>query len=329
MGDAVLVVAEMLTIPESLIEAVRSRLPNVRFAIWATHTHCAPDSQMLNARMTVPVPGIATFSRKWMNWYADRIAEAIRLAPSVEGKLEVRLSTVPLAKGRRPSAAPDTRFWQVTVDGRPWLGIYGAHPTLHGSSERTLQGDWPGEWMRQTSGLMLCGPIGDVAPVGPLSSAPAKEQSVAFARALQQAPSRRVSSPQELILRQQRVENLPAVSPHQEFATSNKITPALAASVVQKFAPTEATLTQVVMGDTLLLGIPGEPTAGVARRLERVGRQAGYRHVIVTSHGGGWLGYILTPDDYRRGGYEANLAFHGPDLSVVLEREVQAMLGQR
>ena len=54
---------EMLTVPESLYREVKERLPaGVKLFLAATHTHSAPDSQMLNERMTIPVPGIATAS---------------------------------------------------------------------------------------------------------------------------------------------------------------------------------------------------------------------------------------------------------------------------
>gem|GEM_PF-6755255 len=33
--------------------------------------------------------------------------------------------------------------------------------------------------------------------------------------------------------------------------------------------------------------------------------------MLVLSHVGGWIGYILEPEDYDRGGYESQLAFHG------------------
>ena len=59
-----LVSVETLTIPESLVREVKKRIPSdVSLFLSATHTHSAPDSQMLNDRMTFLIPGIASFKK--------------------------------------------------------------------------------------------------------------------------------------------------------------------------------------------------------------------------------------------------------------------------
>jgi hypothetical protein len=46
-----------------------------------------------------------------------------------------------------------------------------------------------------------------------------------------------------------------------------------------------------------------------------VSAAAGAGPVLVAAHAGDWLGYLLQPADYARGGYEPCLAYHGRDLA--------------
>src|SRR5512141_466792 len=79
-GNVVAIVSvEALTVPESLVREVKERIPSgITLFLSATHTHSAPDSQMLNDRMTFSIPGIASYKSKWLDWYADKIAACIQ-----------------------------------------------------------------------------------------------------------------------------------------------------------------------------------------------------------------------------------------------------------
>jgi hypothetical protein len=77
---------ETLTIPESLVREVKKRIPtDVFLFLAATHTHSAPDSQMLNDRMTFAIPGIL----------AERIVNAaITGKPLTFSRLGVHMTSV-------------------------------------------------------------------------------------------------------------------------------------------------------------------------------------------------------------------------------------------
>ncbi len=164
--------------------------------------------------------------------------------------------------------------------------------------------------MVRNGGLAFTGAIGDMSPV-PLSGPPA-EQAYGFARLLsnQLALARGKRAP-DFEFVELPFDLAPAI-PHPEFAKANGVTDAIAASVVAKFAPKTATLTGLRFGDFVVIGVPGEPTAELERRVQTVAGRRGLRACLV-SHVNGWVGYILTRGDYLRGGYEAQLAMHGPD----------------
>lgn len=76
-------------------------------------------------------------------------------------------------------------------------------------------------------------------------------------------------------------------------------------------APVQAEVQAIRIGDTILVGIPGEPFAELGLALkERVPR------ALCVGYANDWLGYIAPPDAFEQGGYEVSLgtwAIVGPD----------------
>lgn len=319
-GNRVVITSlEMLTIPESLYREVKKRLPS-DLTIWlvATHTHCAPDSQMLNDRMTFAIPGIASYRGRWLEWYAEAISGGIKDAldapQSRYGSLSYKEFRLKLNQPRRPGALPDTMGGELSAPGnRPLLAQYAAHATFYSSTERHLHGDWPGELAKRSGAVVLPGAIGDVSPDAPGTDSPERirnfvstflsQSAVAETRSLSFQPFRIGEEPIKL----------PTPTPHPEFARRNGLPQAIAENLNQKFAPIEAKVSAMRIGKLAIVGIPGEPTAEIGRRIALAGRGMGFSSVWVISHVNGWIGYILTSDDYARGGYEATLSFYGTE----------------
>lgn len=318
-----LVSLEMLTIPEGLRDAVRQRVGDqAEVVLMATHTHCAPDSQMLNPRMTFPIPGIATFRSRWLEWYADRIAEAVRTArrqPISLDQLKFARESQPFQRSRRPGVT-ESESLALFAGAQPWLVAVPAHATVLPASYRQLSGDWPGAVAQNTGALVVPGAIGDASP------ATREGESVyAFARRITEwvkgAPQRPLAPSATLVIAP---VNLPAAVPHPEFVSSNGVTPELAQLVMTRFAPPAAEISLIQLGDLLLIGVPGEPTGAFARQLRAAAWRNGFRNSYVLSHVNGWAGYLLTSEEYQQGGYEATLSFYGPDVLSEFEESVSA-----
>lgn len=309
-----LVSLEMLTVPESLVREVSARLPkDVRVFLSATHTHCAPDSQMLNDRMTFAIPGIASYKRRWLTWYADQIAKGIQGAlkslPTSVLTIELESSILAMNRGRRTGAKPSPREWTVLANHVPLITSYAAHATLFDKDRLQLSGDWPGAIMKQRGGIFLPGAIGDVSPL-PVGKTPL-EQIQSFVDVFRKLPHHGDTIDTAPLRWNQSSIPIDKPKPHPTFAQTNKIPEPLAQGLVEKFAPSNPVITSVRLGNLAIVGVPGEPTADLGRRIEDAGRELGFTGTIVVSHVNGWMGYILTPDDYDRGGYEATLSFNG------------------
>ncbi|MCA0359758.1 MAG: hypothetical protein LCH41_01760 [Armatimonadetes bacterium] len=325
-----LVACEMLTIPESLRKEVASRIwPEAQVLLVATHTHCAPDSQMLNERMTFRIPGIAPFNRRWLDWYAARIAGGIRQAldqKPVPKSLLVTRGFSEMVRSRRKGVPVDQSLYTLRDDaGNKLLMTFGAHATLFDETELTPQGDWPGRLMGLTGGLVFPGAIGNASPAPPDDPSPAVRASTMARNLFDEPPFH--SFAVDVLRWESEAISLPTPIPHPEFAAANKVNDGLAQLVVSRFAPPAARLSVVRLGNTLLIGVPGEPSTPVARMLEETARKHGFQAIVV-SHANGWVGYILDPEDYKRGGYEATLMFHGPDLSLRLNEALARLIGR-
>lgn len=314
-----LAVMETLTIPESLRKELQDQLPSdYRLILCATHTHCAPDSQMFNDRMTFAIPGVAKYDPYWLGWTGLRAGEIFRQAIRAQDLpvpyLGVRRARLNLNRGRRPGAKPDPLGTRVDFGPRVGFWHYAAHATFYDSSEMRTRGDWPGAVMATTKAPVLLGPIGDVSPQSPGDTAPEKIASFTreFRSRLAGRPSR-VWRPEDPINFVEVAIKLPKRRPHPAFAKTYKIPETMAQNLVERFAPESAKVGVLRMGSMAVVAVPGEPTAELGRQIQAYGERRGFRPTLVLSHANGWIGYLLAPNDYDRGGYEANLSFYGRD----------------
>ena len=320
-----IVSVETLTIPESLVREVKLRIPaDVHLLLCATHTHCAPDSQMLNERMTLAIPGVATYKRRWLSWYADRIAVGINLAlgrhPTQIPELAAESWTSDVNRGRRKGANPDKTATLIESRRSPILFEYAAHGTFYDADENRTRGDWPG-MVSPMAPLALIGPIGDVSPKAPgHDNSSGSTKIAAFWAKLKLDRKRSVTRafwhPGDAVAWATEPIPLATPAPHPSFEPH-----ALAQVMVTRFAPPVASISVLRLGKLAIVGVPGEPTSIIGRRIASAGRALGFRNVLVLSHCNGWMGYILDPKDYDAGGYEATLSFYGREEG---DRVVQA-----
>jgi hypothetical protein len=328
-----LVSLDALTIPESLFATVRKKIAaDVQLMLVATHTHCAPDSQMLNERMTFKVPGIAGFSRRWLDWYSEKVAACINVAlvaePQDASELRLLQTDVYANRGRREGAVPIRTATYLLLHGRPILTTYSAHATVFGDDRKTTSGDWPGAVAMKLGGLVFPGAIGDASPDSPASDPTANVNSIVekLRAGTTDAKAALLFEGREGISFFSAPITLGKPAPHPAFATEFGAPSPLDQVLVGRFAPTEASVTIVRIGRLVLVGVPGEPTSEVGRKVQGLGANLGFRSTVVVSHANGWIGYVLEPEDYDKGGYEAALSFHGRETSLRVLEAAQAGL---
>ena len=88
--------------------------------------------------------------------------------------------------------------------------------------------------------------------------------------------------------------------------------------------PRKCEISFVRIGDALFAGVPGEPTAPVGLEAKRMMAAAGAPHPAIVALTNGWLGYIVTSEQYKAGKYEPTMSFYGPEIGALILRGIEA-----
>lgn len=340
--QVVMVALDHLLVPGSLTHAVlkATGLQPHQLFMAASHTHCAPDAMGMNERMRFPIPGVATFQPAFLQFTAERISEAIRQARAglQPARLALHAEPIPeLNRNRRGRGVTDPTMTVMRVSTpthKPiaLLVIYAAHPTIYSHTMMEVSAEFPGVLQNGLEAaldegvvaLYLNGAQGDVSPVADEGRTDHErvqrygDRLKAHAlRLLQQVkPTKpRLDALQQMV-------TLPPPRPHPEFQQSAgreyKVPESLLNELVRQIVPPQAPISLLRLGDLLLIGFPGEPITALGLEARRIGQAHGFRHVAPVALVNEWIGYILTREEYEKGGYEATVSFNGPDLGEVI-----------
>ena len=213
---------------------------------------------------------------------------------------------------------------------------FAAHPTLFDDTDMEISPDYPGVLASETEKrtgegsvcLFLNGAEGD-ATVSGATGKTALERVQFYGKTLAEeakaikstATETRASKAQESLLFREIEVTLPPRKPHGTFivaAASLGATFAQARALVNTLMPLKTTLTCIGIGDLLLIGFPCEPTGDIGLAAKSLAKKAGYKNPCVVALVNDWLGYCLTPEQYRAGKYEATMSFFGETIGTTL-----------
>lgn len=293
-------------------EVLRRLPPEFRCAliIAASHNHSGPGALSRN-----PLVQIATgkFDAGLYETYVGRFVELVCAAARNRRPARAAASsgTAPeLQRNRRarfyagnPPLDPEIVVLKV---GAAILTSYAAHGTVLGAENFLLSGDWPGAFQRALerrigdTALYANGAEGDLSP-----AAPDGRDDFERCEKLGEALADRV----EALVRGEgsHVERLAYI---EEGVDLPKAT--------MPFLPTKSVIGVLVVNDAAFLCVPGEMSAELGVELKRRFRARGYRHVAILGLANDHLGYFLTEEQYRKGGYERDVSFYGPKMGEFL-----------
>jgi hypothetical protein len=323
-----IVSCDLIGMGKSIRNRVLKRVRNRGFTsdnllICATHTHSGTGA------MSPEVAGqiaVGRFDPEVTRLLADALVAAVEgaddaLQPAkIGGGAADAPEYIANRRSEDPASMTDpalTVVNVVTAQGKPLAVLcnYSAHATCLGPDNMAPSADYPGyvQWVVENhlGGGAMCmftaGAVGDQAPASPTGlsgSARIPEIGNGLAnKAFQVLDTTTVSGEAALAARTLEVR-LP-------------LTPLAA------FAGTHTLVQAVAINDLLILAVPGEMAAEIGLRLKRRGvREMGFAHVAIVGLANDHVGYILTPEQMGRGGYEAAISFYGPQLGPLMEEAV-------
>jgi hypothetical protein len=336
-AKAAIVSLDLCFMPASVKAAVLSRIgatgiPAAGLFLSATHTHSAPDPLGIHAGNVGQAGGLQTFDPKLSDFIAGRIAQAISEA---NGKLRAaragcgQAERLGLNRNRRSDKLTDdtmTALKVVDSDGKPLAAIfnYAAHPTYYGPEMMSVSGDWAGTFERQMEAvypgmvaLFLNGAEGDASPNGADEGTNAEKIDTYSAKICQAARGLyegiETSANGGLSAWTHETELGPP-KPHPFFllaAGALHATADQARALVNRLMPEKCEVSFVRVGTLLLIGVPCEPTASIGLTAKAMTPPPGVKTVGIVALTNGWLGYVLTPEQYKAGKYEATMSFYG------------------
>lgn len=338
--DALIVTPDL----RETIAAANADLALDALVVAATHTHSGPGGYLDDRIAALAILG----------WYREASREALLHAASaalhdaaVLQPARVAHATADgaaLARNRRHVGGPqDPEVPVLRVDGADGRTIatlfaLAAHPTVLGPTNQRISPDYPGaarrrvERLRGGTALFLAGPLGDQKPH--LDGEPEwpddVERQAANARLLGEALGDRVAAAaadarpaaRTDVRAARQVWRLPPIDV--KASCAGYLGAPVLWLVARSFLPPTAPLDALRIGDLRILASPLELGVEVAADVRRA---AGPGPLLVAAHAGDWLGYLLSPADYDRGGYEPCLAYHGRDLAPLFVERSRAVLG--
>jgi hypothetical protein len=331
-----IVLADLVLVPGQLSRGLEHRVSDLKLegvVLAATHTHSSVGA--FDSRWPAQVVGMGRYRPEVASAILDRAEQAVREAEKRLASVNVRTAEARLtgwAENRSSPGAPvDDVLTVAQLEGEAGqpvatLAIVAAHPTLFPRAAPELSADYPGVAMERLeldggTAFLFQGAEGDARPPGWGESAIEAAGEFVSRSVGEAARAARATAPR-LGFAQAEV-GLPPAEPQ-------AIRPFLirrpAANALQWMLPRTASVTVVGLGDVLLLGVPGEPTASAAQQMAATipPPAAAERRVRVVALVDDYIGYIDVPERIRDRRGEARRTWFGPELLDVVARGLAA-----
>lgn len=341
-----LVTADVLGFPPPVKQAVLQELSakgwtGLQVMLLPSHSHTSIDMMQINPNNKLPIAQLGLFKQAVYELTVSNLVRVIDAASQTLVPVAIGTARTELAgwnANRRSGEETVDRQLTVTrIDrqtGQPLAVLvnWTAHPTFMGSDDMLFSGGWPGHLQRTLEALLGAdvtvmyynGAQGDQRPVARPDSGPSRwERAERYGRELALVVGKlvdQVETSRDVTFQfASQPIGLPDPVPHPDFKLTGGAEYGLTDLVMQRLLatifPTETASGALRLGDLLIVGVPGELAAGLGLELKAKARQAtGAPCPTIGGLANEWVSYILSRDQYERGGYEASVSFYGPGL---------------
>jgi len=312
-----LVGVDLLEVPQSLVERIRTQAGLEHTLVFATHAHSSMGG--FDQRPLAQLAGVGRYRESNARAIESAAVEAVKKArarmqpaqlSTAHGDDELCWARTGTECDRRLDRVAVTALDGATV-GELWL--VGAHPTLVPRKVETLDPDYPGQAAlgRPDAGVTL---VAQGAGGNATAGAGEGENATTFARRVEQVVTRlplpTAEADTALGLARVRV-----ALPHPDGARLvPSISRAMATNFVCVSAEREAEVWALKLGDRTLLVLPVEPSYPAGKALEEAAQAD-----RVFSLANGYLGYLEPKEvvDARQG--ESRRQYYGPEMFEALK----------
>jgi hypothetical protein len=319
-----------------------------------SHSHTAIEMNSINPMNLLKIPQIGLFQKELYDLTVANLVKVITEADRDLVPVAVGTTSIPLQgwnRNRRKDHQATDRELTVTridkVGGGPFAVLvnWTAHPTLMDAEDMMFSGGWPGHLQRTLTALIGGGvtamfyngaqgdqsPVPREDPVPSASTAPARmsnwERAERYGRELAIIVWRvwekiQTSKSPTLAYRLEEVA-LPQPAVHPDFMKTGGaeygLTPEIMSPILGTMFPRKTKIGYLRLGDLLIVGIPGEAAVELGMQIkQKVRQETGITHTVIGGLANEWVSYILSAEEYDKGGYESSVSFYGRTLGQTI-----------
>lgn len=321
-----------------------------------SHSHASIEMHAINPNNVFGLPQVGIHHPQLFEFTVDNFVELIRRVAAIE-PVPVRIGTghqhLPgwNRNRRADSDVVDSELTLTRVDtlsGDPLAVLvnFTAHPTFMSEREMMFSAGWPGALQRTLESLIgsdvtvlyYNGAEGDQSPTPRGDSGDSRwEQAARYGTDLAIESFRQwqsITTARELAFafHLQTIE-LPQRCWHPDFMETGGreygLSESLLRDMLPRLAPAQTKSGILRLGELVIMGIPGEMSAELGLQLKsQAAELLGVEHPVIGGLANEWISYILTPEAYRSGRYEASVSFYGESLGPTIVSGVLTGLGQ-
>lgn len=303
-----IVTTDLVGSSDEFRQDVRKRLPfPCQLILAASHNHSGPGALSKNPLLQI---ALGKFDPALYDSYVKIVADLV-----IAAEKNARSADLEIARGSAPELQRNRRskYYEGTPPVDPEIVVlrvgdvtltnYTAHGTVLGDENMLLSGDWPGAFQRRMNGLYWNGAEGDISPRAP-------EGTDDFERCEKMGAA--LAAKVEALT----YESMGRV--RLAYAEETVDLPKAALPVL----PKKSVLGVLKINDVLFFLFPGEPCVELGLELKRK-----YPGCVVVGLANDHLGYFLTKEQYKKGGYEKDVSFYGSGMAEFLLKTFDRLAG--
>lgn len=321
--------------------------------ILPSHSHASIEMNAINPNNVFGIPQIGIHDQKLYEFTVANFVDLIRTASKTLQPVRVGTSSEQIPgwnRNRRGDSTLTDDELTITrvdaLDSTPLAVLvnFSAHPTFMTDKQMMFSAGWPGalqQTMESVIGqgvtvMYYNGAQGDQAPRTRPNSGPSRwEQASRYGLdlgllAAGQWQNIETSEDVEFDFHLQSID-LPPSSWHPDFmSTGGKeygLSEKLLLDLLPRMQPERSGSGALRLGDLLIIGIPGEMATGLGMQVKAEAAEiSGAAHPVIGGLANEWISYILSPEAYRSGKYEASVSFYGETLGpTIVEGALQGV----
>lgn len=281
----------------------QKRLPFLcHLILAASHNHSGPGALSKNPLLQI---ALGKFDQALYDSYVKIVTDLV-----IAAERNAKPADLEIARGSAPELQRNRRSKHYTGEapldpeivvlrvGDATLTNYTAHGTVLGEENMHLSGDWAGAFQRRMKGTALYwnGAEGDISP-----RAPEGKDDFERCEKLGDALAAKIEALTFASMGRVRLD----------YVEETVDLPKAALPVL----PKKSVLGVLRINDVLFFLFPGEPCVELGLELKKK-----YPGSVAVGLANDHLGYFLTKEQYKKGGYEKDVSFFGPDMGEFLLR---------